>query len=47
VESLEPGDTIWIPEKRDRDWWAAFKDTLAMTTQILTLYLIVDTVVNE
>jgi protein involved in polysaccharide export with SLBB domain len=47
VDFLEPGDTIWIPEKRDRDWWAIFKDTLATTTQILTLYLIVDTAVSD
>jgi polysaccharide export outer membrane protein len=39
---LEAGDTIWVPEKRDRDWWQFFKDPIAVTTQIVTIYLVVD-----
>jgi polysaccharide export outer membrane protein len=39
---LGPGDTIWIPEKTDRDYWRIFQDTLTVTAQVLTIYLIVD-----
>jgi len=42
VSRLDPGDTIWIPEKQERDYWATFKDILSVTAQILTVYLIVD-----
>lgn len=39
---LEPGDTIWVPEKADRDYWNIFKESLTVVTQVLTVYLIVD-----
>ncbi|MFH1144956.1 MAG: SLBB domain-containing protein [Candidatus Eisenbacteria bacterium] len=42
AKDLEAGDTIWVPEKGDRDWWQFFKDTIAVTTQIVTIYLVVD-----
>lgn len=42
VERIEAGDTIWIPEKRERNYWQIFKEALTVTTQILTVYLIVD-----
>ena len=42
VSQINPGDTIWIPEKQERDYWNTFKDVLSVTTQILTVYLIVD-----
>jgi hypothetical protein len=42
VSEVNPGDTIWIPEKQERDYWATFKDILSVTAQILTVYLIVD-----
>lgn len=37
-----PGDTIWIPEDQPSHFWETFKDVLSVTTQILTIYLIVD-----
>lgn len=40
---LEPGDTIWIPEKPDRDYWALFKDFMTVAAQVATVYLVVDT----
>lgn len=39
---LQSGDTIWVPEKPDRDYWGIFRDTLGVVTQLLTVYLIVD-----
>jgi len=42
AKGLEAGDTIWVPEKRDRDWWQILKETIAVTTQIVTIYLVVD-----
>jgi protein involved in polysaccharide export with SLBB domain len=46
ADSLGPGDTIWIPERQPSQFWGTFKDVLAVTTQILTIYLIADTAIN-
>ncbi|MEZ4651697.1 MAG: SLBB domain-containing protein [Candidatus Eisenbacteria bacterium] len=46
VGLLEAGDTIWVPEKPDRDYWRYFQETLGVVTQILTVYLIVDRATN-
>jgi len=42
VRDLQAGDTIWVPDKPQRDYWQIFRDTLGVVTQILTVYLIVD-----
>lgn len=46
VEVLEVGDTIWVPEKPERDYWALFKEGLTLVGQIATLYLVVDRISN-
>jgi hypothetical protein len=46
VGAFRPGDTIWVPEKRDRDWWRFFRDGLLVATQVATLYLVADRAVN-
>jgi polysaccharide export outer membrane protein len=46
VAEFRPGDTIWVPEKRDREWWKLFRDGLLVATQIATLYLVADRAVN-
>jgi protein involved in polysaccharide export with SLBB domain len=46
ADTLGPGDTIWIPEKQPSRFWETFKDVLAVTTQIMTIYLIADTAIN-
>jgi len=46
AEEIEPGDTIWVPEKGETHFWETFKEVVAVTTQILTMYLIVDRAVN-
>lgn len=43
---LEAGDTIWVPEKPERDYWGYFRETLGVVTQLLTVYLIVDRATN-
>lgn len=47
VDALEVGDTIWIPEKEERDWWQLFRDVLFVTGQVATIYLVVDGIVDE
>ncbi|MBD3161451.1 MAG: hypothetical protein GF346_04495, partial [Candidatus Eisenbacteria bacterium] len=42
VDRVEPGDTIWIPEKGERRFWETFQSVIAVTTQIVTIYLVVD-----
>jgi protein involved in polysaccharide export with SLBB domain len=40
-KGLEPGDTIWISEKKKRDYWGFFKDTLIFIGNIATVYLVI------
>lgn len=47
AERIQTGDTVWVPEKRDRDYWAFFRDFIQVTTQIVTIYLVVDTAVGN
>ena len=39
---LNPGDTVMVPEKPERDWWRIFRDFLLVTTQILAIYIVID-----
>lgn len=38
---LEPGDTIWIPEKKKRSYFALTKDILIFVGNLATVYLVV------
>jgi len=38
-----PGDTIWVPEKPDREWYSIFKDSLLILSQVATIYLVIKT----
>ena len=38
---IEVGDTIFVPEKPERDWWGLFKDIMRVTSEIATVALIV------
>lgn len=38
---LEAGDTVWIPERPDRDYWGFFKETLAFVGNLATVYLVI------
>ncbi|MCK4547451.1 MAG: SLBB domain-containing protein [Candidatus Eisenbacteria sp.] len=47
VDSLEPGDTIWIPEKREIEWWELFKDVARVLAELATVYLVVDSAMGN
>ena len=38
---IDPGDTILIPEKPERDYWKFFKDTMLVLGNIATVYLVI------
>jgi protein involved in polysaccharide export with SLBB domain len=46
VDELEPGDTIWIPERSDRGFWSGVKEGLVVVGQLLTVYLVIDAISN-
>ena len=37
VASIEPGDFIWVPERRDVDGWAVFRDIITVAAQIAVI----------
>lgn len=39
---LKPGDTVFVPEKIDPNYWEIFKDTIVVLSQIGTLILVID-----
>jgi protein involved in polysaccharide export with SLBB domain len=41
---IEEGDTIFIPEKSDVDYWQTYKDVMLVLTQFATIYLIIHNV---
>lgn len=41
---IEVGDTIWVPEKPERDYWEIFREYLIVVGQIATIYLVVDSI---
>ncbi len=43
VKLLEPGDRIWVPRKKDRDFWQLFRQVVELTAQLATVYLIIKT----
>ena len=47
VRILEPGDTIWVPEKREIEWWALFMDVTRVLAQLATVYIVVDRAVMD
>jgi len=44
VKRLEPGDTIFVPEKPERDYWAFFKDFMRVSAEIATVVLVIQQV---
>ena len=39
---IEMGDTIFVPEKPERDNWRIFRDIVAVAAQVATIYLVFD-----
>jgi polysaccharide export outer membrane protein len=44
VETIEPGDRIWIREKPVRDYWSIFTQTMEVIGQVATVVLLVATI---
>lgn len=38
---LEPGDTVWIPERKKREYWTFIKETLVFIGNLATVYLVI------
>ncbi|MBC7185961.1 MAG: SLBB domain-containing protein [Calditrichaeota bacterium] len=47
VKQLVPGDIIYVPRRRPRDYWALFRDVMLVASQIATVALVLDNVVNR
>jgi len=43
---IEVGDTIFVPEKPERDWWLIAKDLITVGAQMATIYLVIQQAVN-
>ncbi len=39
--TIGPGDTVWIPGKKRRDYWALLQESLSFAGQLATVYLVV------
>ena len=38
---IDPGDTVLIPEKPERDYWKFFKETMLVLGNVATIYLVI------
>jgi protein involved in polysaccharide export with SLBB domain len=38
---LEPGDTVWIPERKKREYWTFVKETLVFIGNLATVFLVI------
>jgi len=45
--TVNAGDIIWIPEKKERDGWETFRDVVWMLAQIATIFLVIDAATRE
>lgn len=41
-EVIEIGDTIFVPEKPETDWWALFKDFMRIAAEAATVWLVIE-----
>jgi len=46
IKTLEPGDTIFVPEKPEHDWWGLFKDVSAVAGQLATFVILARSIAN-
>jgi protein involved in polysaccharide export with SLBB domain len=37
VKSIQPGDFVWVPERKDVDTWAVVRDVVAVASQVAVL----------
>jgi protein involved in polysaccharide export with SLBB domain len=47
IKDLKPGDTVWVPERPDRDWWEIFKDVTFVVAELATIYVVVERIIEE
>ncbi len=43
VKTLEAGDRIWVPRKKEVNYWQVFRDVVMVMGQMATVYLVVRT----
>jgi len=43
---IEPGDIVWVPRTKERDWWEITKDVLGVAVQLATIYILIDSLEN-
>jgi protein involved in polysaccharide export with SLBB domain len=46
IRRFEPGDRIFVPRKKDRDWWKVFYDSVIVLGQLAAVYLVIRTATN-
>ena len=42
--NIEEGDIIFVPERKERNWWEIFKEGLLVASQIATIFFIISNV---
>jgi protein involved in polysaccharide export with SLBB domain len=40
ARSIQPGDFIWVPEKKDVSFWAVFKDVILVAGSVATVIIL-------
>ncbi len=44
--TIEPGDIVWVPRAKERDWWEITKDLLSVGGQVATIYILIQGINN-
>jgi protein involved in polysaccharide export with SLBB domain len=47
VDTLIPGDRIWVPRKPDRNFWLTFRDVILTAGQMATIYLVIQNAIQK
>lgn len=43
---VDPGDTVWVPEKPDRSWWKISREAVAFLASVATVVVVIQSVNN-
>ena len=46
IKEFDPGDRIFVPREKDRDWWKIFYDSVIVLGQLAAVYLVIRTATN-
>jgi hypothetical protein len=41
VRDLKPGDTVWVPEARETDYWTLVRDIISLAAQVAVVIVAV------